>query len=657
MTLYYRLVDLLNQRQALMMLLIIALLASAFSFRFQLSTDDYMQWAVFESPQALVEKELVVPKETQSFWHQIANQFNFFDREMGKQASLRAWGAIPWWTDPDASLHLFRPLSSMTHWLDYQLWPENTLAMIVHGVFYYLLLVVVVFGLYKKIMPSVGIAGIATLFFIMDPSVKYALTWIASRNAVLTALFGMVAILLHFRWREDHDSKWLVFSLLALVCSLLSAEAGIGSFAYILAYALILDKGSFPRRLLTVLPAAFVIIAWRVIYQKVGFGAQEIGHYIDPGRDPLFFIQQIFTGGPLLVLQQFVGIDNLDRMISPVAKQWLYGLSFIVSAALLWMFASLLMRNKEARFWTLGIIFAIVPPCALTHTDGRVMFFIALGSFALVSLYLLDIYSISREKLVFNKPNWIRRNTAGMFVYVYILVMAGGHIFITIYAYGFANVPEGKQPLKPLYNYETAGSVSNDEHLIVVASPHPFGSMFYPYHAAYNGMEIPQSLRILSPVFSDLEIERITEREFLIKPQGGFLISNDSRMPDDFAVNAIHMAHNARNMMGFYRRGEFDFEQGQVFEFEELIISLEEVDNGRPMVIHVELTKEIKQTSSPYRLVSWDWSENQYVTFEWPEIGESVQVNGPFRDYIEAQENAKQQKVAQLNDQEKAKSI
>lgn len=655
MSLYYRLLDLFSQRQALTTLLIIALLASVFSFRFQFSTDDYMQWAVFSNPPVLVEKELVIPKETQTFWHQISNQFNFFDREMGKQASLKEWGAIPWWTDPEASLHLFRPISSITHWLDYQLWPENTLVMILHGVVYYLLLVVVVFALYKRIMPSVGIAGIATLFFIMDPSVKYALTWVASRNAVITALFGMLAILLHFRWREQGDAKWLMLSLVTLLCSLLSAEAGIGCFAYILAYALVLDKGSFPQRLYTVLPAAVVIVLWRVIYQKVGFGAQEIGHYIDPGRDPLFFIQQIFTGGPLLVFQQFIGIDNLDRMISPVAKQWLYGLALVGSAGLLWLFASLLMRNKEARFWTLGVIFAIVPPCALTHTDGRVMFFIALGSFALVSLYLLDIYSMSREKLVFKKPNWLRRSTAAMFVYVYIVIMAGGHLFITIYAYGVAEVPRGKQPLKALYDYETAGPVSNDDHLIVVTSPHPFGSMFYPYHAAYNGMEIPQSLRILTPVFSDVEVKRLSDTEFLVRPQGGFLISNDSRMPDDFAINAIHMAHNARNMMGFYRRGEFDFQQGQVFKFDELTISLLEVDQGRPMAIHVELTMQLDQ--APYRLVSWNWKDNQYEVFNLPEIGQSINIDGPFRHYIDAKENTTRQKVAQVTAEEKVESI
>ena len=38
-------------------------------------------------------------------------------------------GVLPWWTYDHMRIALCRPLSAMTHWLDYQLWPTRPMLM------------------------------------------------------------------------------------------------------------------------------------------------------------------------------------------------------------------------------------------------------------------------------------------------------------------------------------------------------------------------------------------------------------------------------------------------------------------------------------------------------------------------------------------------
>lgn len=634
---YYFLLRFLDHRNVLLSLLAVAVIASAFSLRSTMALDDYIQWGIFTSPHVLLDKELISPEQSSTVWGQLGNQFNFFNREMGTQSRLKEWGAIPWWSDPEASLHLFRPVSSLTHWLDYKLWPNTTWLMLAHSLFYYLLLLTAMLAAYKKIMPSSALAALAVLFFIFDPSNKHALVWLASRNAVLSAFFGLAAFYAHLQWRLTSSNKsvaWFILSIVTLLAALLSAEAGLAIFAYMFAFALILDKGPLLTRMLTVLPAALVIIVWRVTYQKMGFGAENIGHYIDPARDPLYFFQHLFTLGPQIAFYQFSGLDNLDRLFSFQMKTFLNIFAITFTLGLLALFFSLLKRNKQARFWALGIAGAAVPPCALTHVDGRVMMFVAFGAFPLVVLYIEDIFSRARSavagdnKKALQQVGRFRRITAATFIYFYVIVLGAGHIAVTLLVYGFTQPTSQAVPLSANYDYSKPGPLAVNKHLIVVASPSAFDTMYFPYHAAYNDLNLPLSARTLSPLLSQVEVTRVSATQFNIKPKGGFIISNQTPLPDEAAAKTSHDAHNARNMMGFFRRHEFDFKAGQKIVFDEIIIEVIEVDEGRPTAIQATLKKD--KSLEDFQWITWDWEARQFVTFELPKIGDSIVLAGPF---------------------------
>src|SRR4051812_3202324 len=75
------------------------------------------------------------------YWHKLAltggypeiavvksqwwNLFTFFDGDPERMHRFMDTGVAPWWSDLHARASFFRPVSSLTHVLDYALWPNS----------------------------------------------------------------------------------------------------------------------------------------------------------------------------------------------------------------------------------------------------------------------------------------------------------------------------------------------------------------------------------------------------------------------------------------------------------------------------------------------------------------------------------------------------
>ncbi len=81
-------------------------------------------------------------------------------------------------------------------------------------------------------------AGIAALVFAIDESHALTVMWIAGRNTLLAAVFGILAVRAHLRWRERATARSWPHALAAslwFALALASGEAGLCSFGYVLA--------------------------------------------------------------------------------------------------------------------------------------------------------------------------------------------------------------------------------------------------------------------------------------------------------------------------------------------------------------------------------------------------------------------------------------
>jgi hypothetical protein len=69
-------------------------------------------------------------------------------------SELRATGAIAWWASPRLYVSFFRPLASLSHYVDFTLWPRAAWLMTLWNVLLYGLAVLFAGLTYRRLTPS-----------------------------------------------------------------------------------------------------------------------------------------------------------------------------------------------------------------------------------------------------------------------------------------------------------------------------------------------------------------------------------------------------------------------------------------------------------------------------------------------------------------------
>ncbi|MBI4716755.1 MAG: hypothetical protein HY763_03045 [Planctomycetes bacterium] len=378
---------------------ILAAALAAPSLRSGWETDDHFFRLAFTRPEAAAEVGI----------HNTATPgglFTFIDGDPTHTRRLMETGVIPWWSHTEILSSFLRPIAVLTHWLDFRLWPERPWLMHAHSLLWYAALAAAASALYRAQMGPITAAGLAGLLYAVDDAHATPAGWIANRNALLTTLFGVLALIAHHRWRGSGHRRAAVAAPLLLALSLLSGEAGVATAGYVAAFALAGDTGSWRRRLTGVLPAAAVVIVWRIAWTVAGFGSKGMGLYVDPLLHPLGFLAALGERLPVMLLGQLalpppdVTLFLDERAATAV---WLAGVGFLALAAfVLW---PLLRADHRARYYALGMTLALVPCCA-TLPSERNMLFVGVGAMGLLGRFLAGIGSK-------HGATWFQRNQPG----------------------------------------------------------------------------------------------------------------------------------------------------------------------------------------------------------------------------------------------------
>ena len=228
----------------------------------------------------------------------------FVNGDPGDAARLRDAGLFPWWTDLSLKLSFFRPITSATHVLDHALWPDSAAAQLAHNLVWLALALVAVWAFYRRFIPVRWIAVLALALYAFDDARGPVVGWIANRNALVAVALALPVLLAHDRWRRDGwlPGRWLAPALFAV--SLGAGESSLAIVAYLAAHALWLDRAPWRDRLVALAPYAIVVVAWRVLYVKLGYGVVGSGIYLDPGAHPGAFAAAAATRIPFLLVGQ-----------------------------------------------------------------------------------------------------------------------------------------------------------------------------------------------------------------------------------------------------------------------------------------------------------------------------------------------------------------
>jgi hypothetical protein len=311
----------------------------------------------------------------------------------GDQEVMKAaidYGSLPWWVNPDVKGCFWRPVTSITHFIDFRLWPDRIWLMHLQSVIWYGILALAAGFVFRRFMGATHAAGLAAVLFAVEDAHSTPAVWLANRNSVLACLFGLVAIGFHRGWRREGSRAKGVAAVALFTVALLSAEAGIAAMAYITAYALVLDTGPLRKRLLSLMPYVAVIICWRLVWSSLDYGVYNVPLYADPLGEPVEFVKRLFIYLPQMITSQFVFHAAEVLAMAMNVWPWTWGISAAVAVMIIMLFRPLIAADRTARFFALGALFALVPACS-THPQGRNLIFVGIGAFGLMAQWLMNM--------------------------------------------------------------------------------------------------------------------------------------------------------------------------------------------------------------------------------------------------------------------------
>ena len=343
--------------------------------------------------------------------------------------------------------------------------------------------------------------------------------------------FGFIAV---FAYHKSLQSKlFYALALVALLFSLLSAEAGVVVACYLGAYLFIMDDRPWLRRILHLLPFAVLVILWRLFYQAQGYGVSGVDFYLDPSSNPLEFIQLASIKLWSYFFELWSGFDVFSGQIRVDFRQQLAVVGVLIFSALMFVIHStrsdINILSKSAKFFLLASVFALVPGLAVVLSP-RVMLFPFVGfAVVLAELMLLPIATMQNLS---KAKQWLLVSLNVYTLTVHLLLS-----FILAVVVLLNTVWASNNKASAVDALDNASSIEN-MHLVFIASPQTFNLMFLAYELDYKQMSLPLSIRQLSNNWFDLTVERISETEFILLSSPAFQFDNETLLVpvviDDF---------------------------------------------------------------------------------------------------------------------------
>ena len=545
--------------------------------------------------------------------------FALIDGDPERNHQLMDIGLMPWWTYEGLRIAFWRPLSALTHWLDYQLWPNLPVLMHVHNLLWFALVIVIAGSLYRRLIGPAWMVGLAVLLFAIDDTHALPVGWIANRNALISGAFGLLALLAHDRWRRDGWRWGAGLAPLALLLALLSGEAAVGAGAYLLAYACFLDTAAWRRRLATLLPCAVIGVGWAIAYRTLGYGADGSGPYNDPAQDPLHFITLIAQRAPLLLMGQW-GVPSADASsvvsLSALRTLWLWSLFQLGLLAV--TFLPLVRRDRTARFFAAGMLLSVLPLCSAFPMD-RILFFVGFGAMGLLAQWLGGL----RER-----ADWVPKRLAWRVVARPVAVaLVAIHAVLAPLVLPFQTWTPA---LMGIGIERAVDSLPDDpafanQQLIVVNTPNAFSALYLTILRALDDRPLPTHTRALGPTGQSIELRRVDEYTLVVRPRLGFLpppgTPTGQRRYPFFDFTYIH-----QRLEQLFRGADYPMKLGQRVELTGVSIEVTALtDDGRPAEATFRFAVPLEHPS-----LYWVRGEqDRFVPFTPPAVGDTVYLEPP----------------------------
>jgi hypothetical protein len=445
-----------------------------------------------------------------------SEMFRFFRGDPARTGRLVDLGLFPWWTDPGLKAEFLQALTVVTHRLDYALWPDSPVLMHAHNLFWLGAAVAVTACFYRQILGLTWVAGVAALLFAVDDARGPTVGFLANRNSLVAATFGVSALIAHDRARRKRSWLASVLAPLLFLAALFSKEEGIGTCAYLAAYALCIDSAGRWRSSLALWPYAVAVVGWAALRAHWGYGVHDLGLYIDPLTETARFLANLPIRVPILLLGQWSPIPaDLAAVLRPPSSTafWWLAIGFLV--LLCCAMGPLLRRDSRARFWALGMLLAAIPVSA-TVPSNRLLTFVGVGAAGLLAQFWEYVFGAG------SKPSGSRWRVP-MKAMAWFLVVVHAVIAPSALPVCAANPVGPRWVEKRFYVPMALGPAIEDRTVVIVNAPSPVNASYLILRRDLAGLSVPRQTRVLAPAIPSVIIERVDERTLAIRPKGGYL--------------------------------------------------------------------------------------------------------------------------------------
>ncbi len=426
---------------------------------------------------------------------------------------LRDVGVVSWWADPDLKLGFLRPVTAATHLLDHLLWPNSPALQHAHSMIWFGAAVVLVGLTYRSVNGPTSVAGLAVLLFAIEDGHSMTIGWIANRNAAIALVFGLLALLAHIRWRRSTSPCWLFAALVAFTTALLAGEIAIGVLAYLAAWQLTMDHVRWSHRLGSLAPYAALMLGWRIAYDALGYGCTGSGLYIDPVLQPAAFAGALIERWPIMLggIWLQVPVDLWAALARP-GQLVLSGLGVAVCLFMAVLLTDLMRSKPEARFWAMGMTFALVPVAA-AFPMSRLHLVAGIGAFGLVAMLVKDVGLLDVEAR--DPRPWTRR-------WAKILLVLHGPIALVLLVVGLLFLPVFNDLFTAGARLAPRDTALPHQSLIFV-NGHDFPCSYTYIIRRIDGGPAPRRVAILGPMTSAANVTREDDRTLVIVSEDGWL--------------------------------------------------------------------------------------------------------------------------------------
>lgn len=473
--------------------------------------------------------------------------YRFLDGSPQHMSALISEGLWPWFSTLDSKMIMCRHLSSALTALNYKISGLNPLGYALHSLLWYLVLIVLVGFLVRRIVPDSGsrtvhpISFITVIIFALAVRNADIVNYGGARWLLITMAFGLAGLLSHIKWREQDWKPGRLLSLIAFLLALLAGEAALAMLAYLAAYELFGSSDPLKKKISAILPAAVMVFIYLIIYRIMNYGTANMGLYSNPFNDPIGFISALPLKLASMLGEMFLGTISVFNVNpadpSRALLTFLAGVGALVLVGLLfypvWSKASPQQRRKFN--WLIVGTAAAMFPLASVQACSRVVLILFIAG----SILLAFIVNHWWKKIRQNPKSlaWIGG--------VACIVLLGIHVILSTY-YWFSNLQFIKQ-LTDEWNEFHNHTVLNESkpHQKAIFLNGTGGDFVFTgyYHRKVNRLPMPESWWPLSFLEKNNRYHRTAENKLELEIIEGSLLD----LPYIYFV---------RNPKGPFKKGE-----------------------------------------------------------------------------------------------------